>query len=325
MTDDDMAAPNDGGLLLRPARSRAGFQSAAESAPEDVANENDTSDDHLPTGRERATGEFSDLDGNLPEPSTGIDDVAFLTRSPYRVVALKALNDDPQDRDDLRAVTGASSSTIRRLLREFEDRNWIERTGHHYQATQLGAFVARAMTAVIERIETERRFRDVWEHVPGEDDGFTIGMCTDAIVTVAEPTDPYCTIDRFRSLLEATSELRFVGPQVALVEPCLDELCDRLGDGLDLWVIDRPERAESFLRTHPEYAEPLLEGGDPSVLVHNDLPAYGIALFDDRVAVCCCDGDTGTVRAVIDTDASAARGWGESAYECYLREATPLE
>ncbi|TYL36449.1 MarR family transcriptional regulator [Natronococcus pandeyae] len=261
----------------------------------------------------------------MSEPSTGIDDVAFLTRSPHRVVALEALSDAPQDRDDLRAVTGSSSSTVRRLLREFEDRNWVERTGHHYQATQLGAFVARAMTAVIDRIETERRFREIWEHAPGEDDGFTIDMCIDATVTVAEPTNPYCTIDRFRSLLKAASEFRFVGPQVALVEPCLDELRNHLDDGLDLRVIDQPERAESFLRSHPEYTALLLEGDDPPVLVHDDLPTYGIVISDDRVAICCCDGDTGTVQAVIDTDAPAARQWAESAYERYLHEASPLD
>lgn len=321
MTNENTATPNDSGQWFWPSSSTATSLSALGSATEDVADGDNTSADVSSSGGDGATREIWDL----TEVSTGIDDVAFLTRSPYRVVALKALSEAPQDRNDLRAITGASYSTIRRLLRRLEDRNWVERTGHHYRATQLGAFVARAMTVVIDRIETERRFREIWEHVPGEDDGFTIGMCTDATVTVAEPTDPYCTIDRFESLLEATSEFRFVGPHVALVEPCLDELCDRLNDGLDLRVIDQPERAEPFLRSHPEYAEPLLEEDDPSVLVHDDLPAYGIGLFDDRVAVCCCDSDIGTVRAVIDTVTPVAREWAESAYERYLREASSLD
>lgn len=325
MTDDNTADSNSGGLWLQPARSNSGSRSPANSALEDVDGGKSTSDERISSAGTYDKDEFGDLDRNLLEPPTGIDDVAFLTRSPHRVVALEALSDAPQDRDDLRAVTGASSSTVRRLLREFENRNWIERTGHHYQTTQLGAFVARAMTAVIDRIETERRFREVWEHVPGEDDGFTIDMCTDATLTVAEPTDPYCTIDRFRALLEATSEFRFVGPQVTLVGPCLDELCDRLDDGLDLRIVDRPESAESFLRSHPEYATALLEKDDPTVLVHDDLPAYGIALFDERVAVCCCDGDSGTVQVVIDTDTTAAREWAKSTYDCYLHEASPLD
>jgi DNA-binding HxlR family transcriptional regulator len=321
MTDNNSAVPDDGRLRLRHASSTAG-SSSARSVTEDV--DDDASVDLQSSGEHLATGQLGDLDEDLLESSTGIDDVAFLTRSPHRVLALEALSNAPQDRDELRAVTEASSSTVRRLLREFEDRNWVDRTGHHYQATQLGAFVARAMSAVIDQIETERRFRDVWEHVPGEDDGFTIGMCTDATLTVAEPTDPYCTIDRFRSLLGATSELQFVGPQVALVEPCLDELRDRLDDGLDLRVIDQPNRAESFLRSHPEYAAALLEQNDSPILIHDELPEYGISLFDERVAVCCCDGDTGTVRVVIDTEAPAAREWAESTYERYLQGASSL-
>ncbi|WP_320443102.1 hypothetical protein [Halosolutus halophilus] len=101
-------------------------------------------------------------------------------RSDHRVTALAALARRPQSRADLRAMTGVSQSTIGRTLRAFEDRCWITREGRHYEATQLGAFVAAGMQELLDRLETEQTLRDIWQLLPDEADGFTIEMVSDA-------------------------------------------------------------------------------------------------------------------------------------------------
>ena len=55
-------------------------------------------------------------------------------------------------------------------------------------------------------------------------------------------------------------------------------------------------------------------------LGHNDLPSYGVGIFDDRVAVSGYDPDSGTVQVLIDTPAPEAREWAESIYRSYRRE-----
>nr|WP_227374374.1 hypothetical protein [Haladaptatus halobius] len=65
-----------------------------------------------------------------------------------------------------------------------------------------------------------------------------------------------------------------------------------------------------------------------TVLLHDDLPddaRCGFAIFEDRVALCCHDRDTGLLRAIVDTDAPEAIAWAESVYEPYRREARPLD
>lgn len=254
---------------------------------------------------------------------SSIDDIAFLARSDHRVTALDALAERPRSRSDLRATTGVSSSTIGRTLREFENRRWIDRNGHRYEATQLGAFVASSMRELIERIETERKLREVWRLLPTEARGFIVEMGSDAVVTVAEAGDPYRPVNRFVSLLRETERFRFVGFDLALLDPCRDELCERIIDGMRTEIIDPPNVARYVLTTYPELSAETLASGNLTVRLHESLPGYGICLFDDRTAISGYNPD-GTVRVVVDTDSPEIREWAESTYESYRREARPL-
>lgn len=253
-----------------------------------------------------------------------IEDVAYLTRAEHRVPALLAVSERPRSRSELCALTGVSSSTIRRTLRAFEERHWVQRTGHQYESTQSGAYVAAAMADLFDRLQTEQRLRDVWHWTPGEDSGFTIEMCSGAVVTVAEPDAPYCPVNRFEALLRETDSFRFVGSDIALLEPCKDALRERIRGGMTAEIIDPPNVARYILSTYPEHSSVPLEQGNLTVLLHDDLPPYGVGLFDERIAVSCYDETSGTVRMLIDTDGEDAREWAESVYATFRSEAGPL-
>jgi predicted transcriptional regulator len=256
-----------------------------------------------------------------------IDDIAYLARAEHRIPTLIALTVRPRSRSELWETAGVSSSTIRRTLSEFEDRHWIRKTGYRYEATQLGAFIASAMADLIERVETERTLRNVWQSLPGEESGFSVEMCTDAVVTVAEADNPYRPVNRFVSLLGETTEFRFAGFDVALLEPCKDELCGRIIDGMRTEIIDPPRVAEYIRSTCPELFTETLESGNLTIRLHDDLPPYGVGLFDDRIAITGYDPDSVAVRVLVDTDTPEAREWAESIYTSYRRRTPtiPLE
>lgn len=249
-----------------------------------------------------------------------LDDIEYLARSEHRVTALTALARRPQRRADLLAMTGVSQSTIGRTLRAFEERRWIRRDGRHYEATRLGAFVAAGMETLIDRLETEQTVRDVWHWLPDESSGFTVELCSDAVITTAEADNPYRPVNRFLSLLRETDRFTFVGFDLALLEPCMEELCQRIVDGMETEIIDPPTVVEYIRSNYPERSTEALESGNLTLRVHDDLPSYGVGIFDDRVAISGYDPDSGTVRVLIDTDASEAREWAESVYESYRRE-----
>ena len=256
---------------------------------------------------------------------SSIDDVAYLTRSAHRVTALEALAERPRSRYELLELTGVSRSTIGRTLREFEDRRWIGRDGHRYETTQLGAFVAEAMTEFIERLDTERKLRDVWQYLPVESSELGVEMISDAVVTVAEADDPYAPVNRFVSLLEETDRFRFVGSELALVEPCRDEFCQHIVDGMETEIIDPPDVSRYILSTYRGHCAEPIASGNLSVLLHDDVPEYALTLLDDRIVISGRDPESGTVRVLIDTDSAAVREWAESIYESHRRESRPLE
>lgn len=257
----------------------------------------------------------------LPNPEASpLDDVEFLARSEHRVTALAAMARRPQSRADLQAMTEVSRSTIGRTLREFEDRGWIRRAGNQYEATQLGGFVAGGVRDLTDRLATERELRDVWQWLPPEESGFTVDMCAEAEVTVADADDPYRPVKRFVEVLGETERFRFAGFDVAFLEPCKEELCRQIVGGMDTEIVTPPRVAEYIRSTYPELFSEALDSGNLTVRLHDDLPPYGVSLFDDRVAVIGYDPESLTVRVLMDTDAPATREWAESAYESCRRE-----
>ncbi|AXR77239.1 helix-turn-helix transcriptional regulator [Natrarchaeobaculum sulfurireducens] len=264
--------------------------------------------------------------GIQPTPSSSpIGDVAYLARSEHRVPALVAVTDRPRSRSELCELTGVSSSTIRRTLREFEDRSWIRKEGYRYTTTRLGDAIASGMTDLIGLVETERKLRDVWHWLPDEVSAFPVETWAKLTVTVAEPDSPYCPVNRFESLLTQTSKLRFLRPEVALMEPVLDELFGLIDDGAAVTLVDRPSCHSYFRSTYPERSSEMMSRNNFTVLEHDELPSYGVGLLDDRVIISCYGRDSGSVRAVIDTDVPAIREWAESVYASYESDARPLE
>jgi predicted transcriptional regulator len=254
---------------------------------------------------------------------TPIDDIAYLARSEHRGPTLIALTVRPRSRSELWEMTGVSESTIRRTLGEFEDRDWVNRDGYQYEVTQLGAFVASAMADLIDRVETEQKLRDVWRLLPDQDSGFTIDMCVDATITVAEPEDPTGPISRFCSLIGDAEALRFTGLDVAMLDSCKDELCGQIVEGMETELIN-PPRVANYIRSNcPELFSEALESGNLEFRLHDGLPHYGVSILEDRVAIIGYDSESVTVRVLVDTDDTDAREWAESMFTSH-RRTTPI-
>ena len=254
-----------------------------------------------------------------------IGDIAYLARSNHRIPALVALTDRPRSRSELCELTGVSSSTIRRTLDEFEDRRWLRKDGYQYTATRLGEVVASGMEDLIERIETEQKLRDVWHWLPEEVSETSLETWAAMTVTVAEPDAPYRPVNRFKTLLKETNELRFVRPEIAMMEPCLDVLRQQIDAGVDVVLVDRPRSHTYFLSTYPVHSVEMMQRDNFTVLEHDDLPPHGVGILDERIVVSCYDRDSGTVHALIDTDVAVVREWAQTVFESYTSEAQAVE
>lgn len=256
-----------------------------------------------------------------------LDDIEFLVSSAHRVGVLDTLTEGPCDRDTLRAVTGASSPTMGRVLNDFRDRNWIERDGRTYQLTGLGEFVANRFAEFSDAMVVERRLREISPWLPTELDGFSVELLTDAVVSYPGPGYPYEPLDRHVQLVEETETIRGFG-MVLLKANVLEVYFDCLFDGLTVEMIYPPHVFETMLAWNPETVTEAIQRDNYTVMLHDDLPNNewcGICLSDDRVSLCCYEPDTGMLQSLIDTDEEEAYTWGESIVDQYRADARPLE
>lgn len=252
--------------------------------------------------------------------SSTLDDITYLARTEHRIPTLVELAVRPRSRTELCELGDVSSSTMRRTLREFEDRNWVRRNDYKYETTELGASIASATADLIERIEAVRQVRGVWDCLPGDADGFSLEHCTDSKVTVAESDDPYRPVERFQTLLEESDTLRAVGFELAIFEPCKESLCQQAKDGMQIDLIVPPHVADYIRRHCSELVSDTLGTGNLTLRLHNNLPDYGVCIFDERISIRGYDSDGVTLRVILDTDNPDAIDWAESVYDTYYRE-----
>ena len=138
----------------------------------------------------------------MTEPLEAIE---FLARSPNRVAVLRAVADEPHSRRALREETAASQPTLTRILRDFEENDWIRRTDEGYTATPLGGLLADGFADLLTVVETEQHLRDVAPWLPTDELDIGLTALHDAMITRPTTTDPSGPLKR---ALELTDDAR---------------------------------------------------------------------------------------------------------------------
>ncbi|MEF8901808.1 MAG: helix-turn-helix domain-containing protein [Halovenus sp.] len=205
-------------------------------------------------------------DGDVPDDA--LDDIAYLARSENRVRVLRALTETATkpghqtpgyDRRDLADATGASRTTLGRILTEFEERGWAERnTSGEYVATPRGEHVAAAFDPFARSMETIRDLGDAVAVLPtgelslGPDEEIPIGVhhFEDATVRRPESYDP-TFFGRYFADLVADAEEIYSVDYVATPEKMMAAIEDELySSGLVTKTVFA-ETLISHFRDHP--------------------------------------------------------------------------
>lgn len=151
---------------------------------------------------------MGDDDSKLP--TEAVEDIAYLSVT----------------RQELAELTGTSRTTLDRIVNEFEDRGWAERTvDGTYIATPQGTHLQRQFQPFLESIMAIRRLGETLEWLPTEE--LTIGLehFADAVVRRPAQDDPVETIDLMVEMVEKETEhraLTHLVPPAALSEGELD-------------------------------------------------------------------------------------------------------
>ncbi|WP_159900342.1 helix-turn-helix transcriptional regulator [Salinirussus salinus] len=145
-------------------------------------------------------------DGTMED---ALKEIAYLTRSPNRVRILDCLAEGPRTRREAKEASGATRTTVDRIVNELEDRGWVERTTDgNYAATPVGRQLVRELTPLVRAVEAIQELGSAVEWLPLDE--LSVGLQDFADATVRRPDrgDPVDTIDYMTDLVREASELR---------------------------------------------------------------------------------------------------------------------
>ena len=252
-----------------------------------------------------------------------LEEIEFLARSTNRVDVLRLVAAGPYSRRELASETGASQPTLGRILRDFEERNWLTETAAGYEATPTGRLVAEGVGEFYDLVETELKLRELVDWLPTEELTFDLRELQDATVTVPSQTRPAAPVGRVVDLVREADRVTMLSH--AFNDRTLEAVADWVASGGSFEAVFsadaiEPVAADDALASH---LRRLVDAEGATVRIYDGVVPLAVTLTDDTVGLLLRD-DSGRLQAALDTDAPAVADWAREVYSHYREESRPL-
>lgn len=261
-------------------------------------------------------------------PTDALEDVAYLSRSANRVAILDALAAESYPRRELGEETGVSRTTLDRIVNEFEDRGWAERTTDgEYAATTTGRHLVAELRPFVESVEAIRRLGEALAWLPADLD---IGLqhFSDATVRRPKGDDPMETVDYFVDLAtdaDRMAVLSHLSPPIPLSRTMRDRIV--AGDLRGQFVVTGD--CLEYLRGHADRRarwRDILEAGGEVYRYDGHLPC-NLFVFGETVLI--KKSAPGSFHASygvpIESHNDAVRVWADEVVERHREAATRVD
>jgi predicted transcriptional regulator len=255
---------------------------------------------------------------------SALEEIEFLALSANRVDALELLAAEPRTRRELVELTGASQPTVGRILNDFEERGWLERTGSTYRATATGALVSRGFGDLVGIVETDFELRPIVQWLPTEAIGFDLAHLVDATITTPSRVRPNAPVTRALELLDDAETVRIVS--YAFNEGSLERIAERTAAGdqrfegvFSASAIDAITDDSQLRRRLRD----LLAADHATIRITDESIPVAATIADATVHLFVRD-ETGVLQASIDIDDPAVSSWATDLFERYWEAAEPL-
>ncbi|WP_318569030.1 hypothetical protein [Salinigranum marinum] len=256
-----------------------------------------------------------------------LEDIAYFARSKNRVRLLVILASGSYTRRELGDMAGVAKTTIGRILNEFSERGWTERTADgNYTATPIGQQVVMEFMPLVESMSVIKKLGETVAWFQATENPIGMGQLTDATVVRPDPADPMAPVNAYVEDLRTASEFYCL---VGVAPPESFEKAMRDG------VIERGMRAEHVI-TESEYTYLLaypnrltrwreyVEAG-ANVYCYSDAVPCNVMIFDETVYIANTQSEYGEPYTVIESHNDAVLSWGHEIVETYRNDAERLD
>lgn len=255
-----------------------------------------------------------------------LEDIAYLARSANRVRLLNALASGSYTRRDLDELTGIARTTIGRIVSEFEDRGWVERTADgEYTTTPMGTQVAAEFTPLVDAIAGVRKLGNLVAWLQAAEQAINLHHFSDATVRRPDATDPMAPTVCYTEGLREADEfhcLVAVAPPISVEKVMREEVVE---GGLTVeHVISGSEFA--YLHDHPERLprwRDYIKAGANVYRYDGPVPC-NLVILDETVYIAKSHGEYGEPYTLIESENDVVRSWAHEIIETHKGESEPL-
>lgn len=254
-------------------------------------------------------------------PTAALEDIAYLARSENRVSVLAAVDERPRDQRELAAETDVSRSTLSRVLRELEERDWVRQSDDGYATTTAGSLLTARFDELLETTGTIRRLGKRLELLPVEEMSVPVRHFHDATVVTPDEHDPTRPFDYGVAMLEATDRVRALSSLVPA--PYLRALHERVTAGdVTAQLVVEADYVEALNGDRLGLLEDV--AGDVDLRRSGGSVPYDLFVLDEAVHLWLCT-DGGEAVGLVETRDPAVRRWAESTVDSYADRATRID
>lgn len=249
-----------------------------------------------------------------------LEDIAFLSRSKNRVRVLTVLAEKAYPRRELEEVTETSRTTLGRILGEFEDRRWVERTADgDYVATPNGELIVAEFTPFVDAMVAIKTLDDAAACLPVDELQVGVQHFIDATIRRPQPNTPFGLVEHIASLVREASTFRVL---TFLAPP------SPIGGALHSGVVNGCLTAEhvlaggvvEYLRTqehHPPHWYEYIDAGARMYRYDGHIPC-NLFIIDDTVLILKDQPEDGGL--AIETENETVREDMNELFERYREE-----
>lgn len=263
-----------------------------------------------------------------PLHEAALEDVAYLSRSANRVRILVALADGPHTRRELMHKTGVSRTTLGRILNEFAECGWAERsTDGPYAATTTGEHVAAAFTPLVDAMAAVRSLGEAVAWLPASVHDVGLDAFRDATVRRPDPNAPLSfareLVDRIEDAESVRTLTYLAPPGHSVAEVLHNRIRDAgvtsefvLAGGLAGHLAEDPER-------RPRWRESIDAGA--VVYDYDGYISCNVFVIDGTVLVVNTSPEDGSPGAFVESDDPRVFEWADDLVTGYREDAERLD
>lgn len=263
---------------------------------------------------------------SLENIETPIEPVEYLARSPSRLAVLGAIQEEPRTNNDLKEMTDVSRVTLSRILANFEDRGWVERTNGKFEATSKGSYVTSELVGLLANIDTLNRLDGVMEWLPIEEFDFDLACLQDAEVSTSSWGDHTAQIRHVAENIPGSD--RIIATASGVSQEVVDALWGATVEGETKLEAILDTTALEIVCSNAEIRgqfKDMLDSGTTDCLLYEGEyePLLMVMVCDDTVILCGHD-ENGPPPGTLETTNEVVRSWAEEYADSVGKDARTL-